>query len=371
MFEAILNATDAGVETFVFSTWQRFIDASGPFLTSLLVIALAILGYRLMVGQIQMSLSELGYRVFVLFLFYGLIIRIDDLNAFFYTTFTDVPGSVASFMVSSIGGEPVQLNASVSEIFSRGVGSFDAIVQDAGVTNPAPYLYAGLIVLVTLLAVGVIAFVLVLSKLATGVLLGLAPFALVLYFFQSTRSIFDGYLRQLLTFALIPILLYSLIGLMFGMVDSVSLQLSNAAGAGADSFGLIASYSLVLVVWALVSIQVLPWSAGIAGGLALAAPAGVARAALGSVTQSFQTAKRAAQAQVLATRLVRPELSRTGTFMTASRGLASAATRGVLGMRQRQQTERFRGTPSRPKPRREAPSRGPAGPSTNAPEDRS
>ena len=273
MFDYIISSTDSTVRLFVFDSWSRFSASSEKFLASLLIIAFAIVGYRILTGQIQMSLGDAGYRIFIALLVFGFVTNIGDLTAFVYETFTNVPESVASFMVSSYGSK-VSINQGISKIFERGLDSSAAIVQAGGVVPIGAWFLGGLIMTVSILAVAVITFLIVLSKLALGVLLGLSPFFIMLYPFQSTRQVFDGFLRQLLTFALIPVLLYGVVGLMLGIVNASSLELYRASTNSEGALPLYGTYALILIVWTLVSVQVLPWSSGIAGGISLVSNAG-------------------------------------------------------------------------------------------------
>ena len=49
-------------------------------------------------------------------------------------------------------------------------------------------------------------FLLILSKLAIALLLAVAPLILLLLIFDNTRGFFEGWLRQLANYALIPLL---------------------------------------------------------------------------------------------------------------------------------------------------------------------
>jgi type IV secretion system protein VirB6 len=112
-----------------------------------------------------------------------------------------------------------------------------------------------------------------------GVLLGFAPFAIVLYLFSATKSLFEGYLRQLLGFALIPVMIYSLLALVLNLVSLVSGPLMTAATNDAIKLTFIAPYSLVMVAVGLLATQVVSWSGAIAGALSLSVAGAISRPA--------------------------------------------------------------------------------------------
>lgn len=257
MFESILKAGDASIENFIFGSWQHFNDVSGPWLTSLLVIFVAMVGYLLWIGRIEMSLSELAPRLFKLVLVFVLVTRVDLLDRIVYRTVTDLPASVATMLVRSVDQTSEDINASVDDVYARGMQSGLSLAQKGGLTNITAYLFAGWIWLVTTLGILPVVFGLLLSKLAVGVLLGAAPFAIVLYLFSATRGLFQGYLRQLLGFALIPVMIYSLLALAMGLVNMVSKPLLDAARNDAVNLTFIAPYSLVMLALGLLATQVI------------------------------------------------------------------------------------------------------------------
>jgi type IV secretion system protein VirB6 len=307
MFESILKAGDASVERFIFGSWQQFNTASGPWLTSLLVIFVALVGYLLWIGRIEISLSELFPRFFKMIFIFVLVTRVDLLDRLVYRTVTDVPGAVATTMVQSVGQTSGDINASVDDVYARGMRSGLLLAQKGGLTNFTAYLFAGWIWLVTTLGILPVVFALLLAKLAVGVLLGFAPFALVLYLFDATRSLFQGYLRQLLGFALIPVMIYSLLALVLSLVNLVSEPLMTAATNDAIKLTFIAPYSLVMLAVGLLATQVVSWSGGIAGALALSAAGAFSRpsTAFSGGLQLVQSGLRAAAGASAQSRVVR------------------------------------------------------------------
>jgi type IV secretion system protein VirB6 len=296
MFESILNAGDASVERFIFGSWEQFNAISGPWLTSLLVIFVALVGYLVWMGRIEMGLSELFPRLFKMIFIFVLVTRVDLLDRIVYRAVTDVPGSVATMMVRSVGENSTNINTSVDRVYENGMKSGLRLAQTGGLTNLTAYLFAGWIWLVATLGILPIVFGLLLAKLAVGVLLGFAPFAIVLYLFDATRSLFLGYLRQLLGFALIPVMIYSLLALVLNLINLVSEPLMTAATNDVMKLTFIAPYSLVMLAVGLLATQVVRWSSGIAGALTLSAAGALSRpsAVLSGGLQWVQSGLRAA-----------------------------------------------------------------------------
>jgi type IV secretion system protein VirB6 len=328
MFQFILVSTDAAVERFVFGTWQRFIDQSAGLISALLIVFVALAGYLIWVGRLEISRSALMARAFQIALVFVFVTRLDVLDRFFYRMATDVPGAVANAMVASTGENRGGIQESLDRVFVDGLRSGGRILEEASVYDLGTVIFGFLLIGVTLTALIPVALVLMLSKLAVGVLLGLAPFATLLYLFPSTRGLFEGYIRQVLSFALIPVLIYALLGLVLGMVRDVSDAVVQDSLEGVPGLAVIGPYIVVMVLVGLLSTQVLTWSSGIAGALSLSAqglfsrPASVGRGSL----EALQAGRRAVAAARQETRLGRAAAFTSGALR---QGLGLRPPRGA------------------------------------------
>jgi type IV secretion system protein VirB6 len=304
VFEFILRSADQAVEQFVFATWETVIASSVQLVTFLMIIFVALIGYLLWLGRIELSRSELGIRIAQLVIVFVVATHVDVLDRFFYRLMTDVPGAVATSMVQATGNTSSDINQSLDRIFVNGIQIGGRILDQATITDVGTVLLGYLMLAVILIALIPVAFVLLLSKLAVGVLLGLAPFAVLLYLLPATRNLFEGYLRQLLGFALIPTMIYALLGLVLSMIDTVSRAVMQDGVTSLPGMATVCPYVLVMLVVGLLSTQVISWSSGIAGALSLSAAGAFSKPAQ-AVTSTLSLAQaggRAASASDARTR---------------------------------------------------------------------
>jgi type IV secretion system protein VirB6 len=142
-------------------------------------------------------------------------------------------------------------------------------MDQGGWNNLLAYLYGAIVFICVLALTGYTLFLLVLSKIAVGVMLGLAPFFIILYLFGHTKGIFEGWLRQLITYSLVPIIVYAL----YAMILVITLQPMNAlftaASAGVPTVTQIAPFLIVNFIALILLQQVLAWAGSIGGGLQL------------------------------------------------------------------------------------------------------
>ena len=329
MFQFILGSADSAVEQFVFSTWAGVIASSVQLVTALMVIFVALMGYLLWLGRIELSRSELGVRVLQLVVVFVVATHVDVLDRFFYRILTDVPGAVATSMVQATGKTSGDINQSLDEIFMNGVLIGGRILDQATITDVGTVLLGYLMLAVVLIALIPVAFVLLLSKLAVGVLLGLAPFAVLLYLLPATRNLFEGYLRQLLGFALIPTMIYALLGLVLSMIGTVSDAVLRDGAESLPGMATVCPYVLVMLVVGLLATQVISWSSGIAGALSLSAAGALSRPAQ-AVTSTLSLAQAGGRAASASE-------ARTRTGRAAA--YASGVLRQGLGLRPARQSD--------------------------------
>ena len=148
-----------------------------------------------------------------------------------------------------------------------------------------------------MLVVGFVTFLLMLAKLAVAILLGVAPFFILLYLFDSTRSIFEGWLRQTISFALIPVITYSLLLLIISILDTAATTMLAASDSSLTSLSSLAPYLLVMVASFLLATQILGIASGIGGGLQLSTLGAFGRS-ISAATAPGRAAGAAASAAV-------------------------------------------------------------------------
>jgi type IV secretion system protein VirB6 len=321
MFTYLLNAADAAVRQFVFGAWAAFNTSAQPWLRGLMVIFVCWIGYRLWMGQVRMSIEDLAPKLFKMVAIFVIVTHPLILDRLVYRVATDVPGEIATTMVTALGDSTADIKESLDGVFKNAHRATSRVWEASGFLDFTPIAVGVLIWVGTLVALVPVALALILSKLALGVLLGLAPFALVLYMFESTKGIWEGYLRQVLNFAIIPTLIYSLLGLVLSMMKDLSRPLADTKELpGLETVG---PYLFMMLLCAALATQVLSWSSGISGGLALAA-SGITSKATGLARGALQATQAGARAAGNRS---------PGQVGGTARAFASGAARQVMGLR--------------------------------------
>ena len=140
----------------------------------------------------------------------------------------------------------------------------------------------------TLACVGYALYLLILSKLALAILLGLAPLFFLFLLFEVTQDFFKHYVRQVFNFALIPIFTAAVLGLMLQIPQGALTRLqqvliSHSGHGGRECFFVLLSFFVVLLLLH----QVTGFAAGVSGGGLHLHPGNVASFALGAMVSQM------------------------------------------------------------------------------------
>jgi type IV secretion system protein VirB6 len=300
MLEKMLSSTDTAVHGFVFSVWDTFHRQYLEAFFSLVAIAVVIGGYLLWLGKLEVSLKSLGPRLVRIMIPLALVSQQAALEKYVYNVATKIPEQIGTALTRALGETDAGITTSVDGLLVDSATATGRIWDHAGIGDVAVVALGALISGVTAVFVAVVAVVLVVAKVATGILLALAPFAIALLLFDGTRSLFEGWLRQLLGFALTPVFLFALLGLLLSMVREFSNPVVQAgqAEAALPSIADVAPYLAVMLAAIGLTKQVVSWSSGVAGAMALALNSpGLGRAAAAALRTVQAGMRSAAQAR--------------------------------------------------------------------------
>lgn len=304
--QSILDQTDAAVETYVENVWTAFDTQATPLVVAVATIALILVGYLMFTGRVRANSPEFLSRLMRWTLILVVLLNMPGIYGWAYPLVTEVPAVIARFMLTLAPGSPTEAEVvgMIESVMEAGMNAARGIWTNMGYFSLTPYIIAGLVLVTALLLAIVATVLLVLSNLAVGILLAVAPFFLGLRLLDVGKGLFEGWLRQLLTFALVPIFVYSLIALNFTILEQSHIQLSAAVAdtSRVVSLSEVVPYVLVGIANLVLLTQVLSWAGGVGGGLALAVSSG---AVIAGVTQAARYTYTAGRGAVMGTTIRR------------------------------------------------------------------
>ncbi len=311
---SIIEATEDATELYVLNVWTSFDTVADPVVATVATLSLAVLGYTLFTGRLQMQMNQLLPQLFRWAIILALLFNMPELHTIAYPLVTEVPDTIARFLLAQAGGlDEDAVLGMIETVLQAGMNAASEVWSSSGYLDLSSHVISGLLLVTALVLAAVATVLLMLSELAVGILWAVGPFPLMLRLFDLGRGLFEGWLRQILTFSLVPMFVYSLIALNFTILTRANAQLVAATAADQLTLTQIVPFVLVGVANLLLLTQVLTWAGGVGGGVALAI-------STGAILHGAQT---------LGQKFLMPGARMAGRATQAGAGLAA---RGVAAM---------------------------------------
>jgi type IV secretion system protein VirB6 len=273
--ESLITQVDSIILGFVQGSFGSLTATIQTLWRLMFVVFIAVYGYKVIISG-RFSASDLIWHCLKIIILLVIATQWDTFFLFVYNMATDLPSDLAGLLIASAAGnagteasDETSANLALSEFFDRGMTVSSRILEGADWNDFGQYMYAGLVWFGTIGLTGYSTMLIVLSKLAVAILLSVGPIFILLLIFVNTKSLFEGWLRTLLNYAIVPIFVYALLALILMLIESPLTSLEE----NADTNGKLLSYIGPFLVTAIVSIlllsQILNMAASITGGVSL------------------------------------------------------------------------------------------------------
>ena len=239
-------------------------------LTGLLVIAVAIYGYRLLLGRGLALGNALGLTVRI-----GVVLVLatswESWQALAYHGLAQAPAEIASNMLVAIGAPaPLDSLQHALDDLTQASGGFR---ERAGVASPlvgGPAAAAAVLNLASLFLTLSTVGVLVAARVVQAVLLAIAPVMAGLLLFDATRKMAQGWLGAIAAAALAPLFVLLIAAVEFAVLTPMIARVMAQQGAGVFELSAVMPIGLVALVFVLAIGLALRTVARIGYGLRLA-----------------------------------------------------------------------------------------------------
>jgi len=375
LVRALLGVVDCNVRELVHSGYMTIFQPNGALaslLTALLTIYVALIGYRLLIGHTQLRVSDFALNAVKLGAVLALATQWDTYQALVYGLLFRGPEQLASSVLTGLQPDSSMFHG---DVFDGLQVAFDDLSEfGSGYATHAPAASAAAPLLggagMGALLLNSSASILLLStlgmllaaKIVLGFLLAVGPIFMALLLFESTRGVFEGWLRASLAFAFAPLAITLLLGVSLTMLEPPLLQLEELQKQHIYTLGPVYSVATLILVFAAVSVASLVAAGIMASGFRLPrrrtdvimeiAPAPSARMELPVADQP--RAARLADALVALDRrgdhgeyVNEPQASDRRTTVFSERGSGSSAAAEPVRLGQQQQHSRRAAGPRR------------------------
>jgi len=273
LVRGLLGVVDCNTQALVHSGYAALFEPSSPFtvlLTSLLTLYVGFIGYRLLLGQSQMRVSDFAVTAVKIGAVIALATQWDTYQTVIYRFLFEGPQQLASMLLSSVQPSDSAFRGNVFDGLQR---AFDDLSGFAGVyaaqsaPQTSPLLGGAGLGALVLNASGSILLlsslgVLLAAKIVLSLLLAVGPIFIALFLFDSTRGLFEGWLRASIAFAFAPFASILLLGVALTMLEPSLLQMEALRQRGVFVLGPVYSVATLVLVFSGVSLGAI-----IAGGM--------------------------------------------------------------------------------------------------------
>lgn len=270
-----VSFVDSRLVNFVSTKAQAVMTTIEPTFVMCMGLYVVMMGFLYMTGRVEEPLMEFVKRVAKMAFIGTAALQMGQYNALVVETFQKSPEALASAFTGSSGNMADQLNTMFNQLCTVAWKLYDS----AGLTDPGPALMAAMLILVGGAMIGYTLFLVVLSKLVTGILLALGPVFIISILFNATQRFFESWIAQLTNYGLVGVLT---VAVNTFVSDAYASYLNSLANTEIELM-MTVPVILMSIVCVLIMAQVTGIASGLAGGISLSSM-GLGRMALRSVT---------------------------------------------------------------------------------------
>lgn len=276
MIEGLINQVDAIILTFVQGSFGSLTGTIVTLWRLMFIVFIAVYGYKVIISG-RFSGSDLILHSVKIIVLLVLATEWDTFFIFVYNMVTDLPADIAGTIMSGAAnsfGDPAatdaaSANTALTDFYDRSIEVSDKIMEGAGWSDFGLYFYAGAIWIGAIGFTGYATMLIVLSKVAVAILLAVGPIFILLLIFNNTKNLFEGWLRTLLNYAVIPIFVYVLLALLLTLAEAPLKFMEDNSGPNEELMTPVAPFLLMSFVGTVLLAQIMNMAASVTGGISL------------------------------------------------------------------------------------------------------
>lgn len=223
----LLEQIDNSGANIVAQTYQNLVNHYSAVIYILLTVYVGFVFIKMMRGYYDAN-------DFIVLLIRSVIILTLAMNyeyfcLFIYNLLTNEPLTIAkSFAIQGGSAEPMSVAHGLDNFLNTGRDASAHIFSMGSWSNPTYLLFGFFIFTLVMATAALAAGLIVLAKCAAIVLLALSPLFIFCALYDATKGLFDAYLRQLIAYALIPIVTCVLLMILLSVSDVATKELMNS-----------------------------------------------------------------------------------------------------------------------------------------------
>ncbi|MFN3828373.1 MAG: type IV secretion system protein [Micavibrio sp.] len=275
--ETLIDNVDSMILGFVQGSFGSLTASIHILWQLMFIVFIAVYGYKVMISG-RFSASDMIVHCVKIIIILVVATQWDTFFTIAYNMVTDFPNDIAGQILqgstNTLGSnaqptDQMTANSGLSNFFDRGMKIVQKILEGAGLTDFGLYLYAGIVFMGTVCFAGYAGMLIILSKIAVAILLAVGPIFILLLIFSNSRGLFEGWLRTLLNYSVIPIFVYTLLAFLLSLAERPLENLEEHSSVTQALLDGVAPYALVTFISTLLLMQIMNMAASVTGGLSL------------------------------------------------------------------------------------------------------
>lgn len=301
-FHHVFDQVDAATADYVSDTVSSMVSAVSPMVAGCMTLYIFLYGLAAYRGLINEYLWDGVTRIIKISLILTLATQAGQYSGLIADNLMALPDYLGRLVGQ--GSVTASSRHVLDQILSDGIDTGRRF-WDEGSLSPLDFNIPPIILAITtwlfsFTATIYAAFLMILSKLALAVLVGLGPIFIMCILFDSTKRFFESWTQQVINFCLVSALTIGVVKLIFGILSNVASQ-NAASTVPASEMGIqsIAGLIIISLICQLVLLQVMGIASGLAGGIGLSslgagsAVASKAKGAIGWANKKTTNRERA------------------------------------------------------------------------------
>lgn len=256
------DGLDAALAAFVTDAFAAISPGAINVAAAAMTVLVVIHGVRMMFGQSEAPLQDQFWLILRYAIVAAFLINYSAYELFVVDLVQDLPRSFGSTLFDTEASE-----AALDAYWTAGMQAAAVVYDDAGIRSAENYIFGALIQLATVITTGIAFVISAIAKVGAALFLAFGPVAILCVLFQTTRGIFEGWLRGLITFTLTQIFVVFAIGLMLtvfsGFLDGLREKMVEEH-TRATAIGI---FLLVAAITGIVTAQVPNFAVSVGGGV--------------------------------------------------------------------------------------------------------
>jgi hypothetical protein len=250
---------------YIYRVFDTIWTVGAPIFAIIVTISLVMLGVRFMSGEL--SGEGIVQKIFIRLALVSLLGLWPFFDQIVVNGLLTLPNYFGSLLLSVSGTLPFGAVTPMQALDVYIAKSFFGVeIVEAEVGGFLQYVYQVFFIVISIGQVIPLAGGILISKAMVTFLTGLAPIFLMATFFESTKGMFEGYVRQILSPLILVMLIYGFIAVLMSIMDSMMGWLAVSLVEDGVRNGMFVTFFTIGSVFTFMAWNIQGQASGIAGG---------------------------------------------------------------------------------------------------------